>query len=224
MNSIYQRAMGECFEDLHPRIQERFGIHSGQGRAAIGRGRMDEIWRGPAYTLPFLYLGSWRNILFPEQGRDVPFEVQSWAYRDALGRETVTWMRSFGTWPRRRFDAYMTYSPRRGVIVDYLGSHQHLAVDIHPTVGEGGAMCLRSGRQRFYEGRLAFRIPGRLTGHAEVEESYDKGSDRFRIHVRVSNPLFGPLFGYHGHFRLEWVDATAGVPPSILSRRVESRD
>lgn len=68
---------------------------------------------------------------------------------------------------------------------------------------------------------LAFRIPGWLTGHAEVEESYDEGSDRFRTEVRVGNPLFGLPVGYRGRFRLEWVDAMADPPSSILPRRLE---
>ena len=54
---------------------------------------MHEIWRGPFYTLPFLMIGTWRNIMFPERGRDVPFEIENYAYRDSFGRETVTWMR-----------------------------------------------------------------------------------------------------------------------------------
>jgi len=29
---------------------------------------MDEIWRGKFFTLPFLYAGSWRRIMFPEHG------------------------------------------------------------------------------------------------------------------------------------------------------------
>src|SRR5262245_29009133 len=92
---------------------------------------MESVWHGPAYTLPFLYVGAWRRIMFPEHGRNVPFTIENYAYVDGLGRETVTWIRTFETRrPPRRFDAYMVYSERRGCIVDYLGTHQHLAVDL----------------------------------------------------------------------------------------------
>ena len=68
--------------------------------------------------------------MFPEQGEDVPFTIENYAYRDSFGRETVTWLRTFNMRKVRRFDAYMLYSQQRRKIVDYLGTHQHLAVDI----------------------------------------------------------------------------------------------
>ena len=49
----------------------------------------------------------------------------------------------------------MIYSDARRRIVDYLGSHEHLAVDIELAVDEEGGLRLRSGAQRFYEGSSA---------------------------------------------------------------------
>jgi hypothetical protein len=100
------------------------------GVASIGSGVMEHLWHGAAYTLPFLYVGTWRSIMFPERGRNVPFTIENYAYRDPLGRETVSWVGTFETTKRRRFDAYMIWSEQRGRIVDYLGTHQHLAVDL----------------------------------------------------------------------------------------------
>src|SRR5439155_17369092 len=97
VTSIYQRALGADFERLHPQIQRRFGFASGDGVAAIGTGVMDEIWRGGPHTLPFLYVGTWRRIMFPERAKRVPFRIENYAYVDALGRETVTWLRTFHT-------------------------------------------------------------------------------------------------------------------------------
>ncbi len=103
--SIYQRALGSDFRRLHPQIQRRFGLSCARPLAAVGRGRMDKLWHGRPFTLPFLYLGAWRSIMFPEQGRNVPFTIENFAYRDALGRDTVTWVRTFETRVVRRFDA-----------------------------------------------------------------------------------------------------------------------
>ena len=131
MTSIYQRAMGADFDRLHPMIQRRFGISTERGVASIGEGVMEEIWRGRFFTVPFLWFGSWRRIVFPDRGFNVPFRIENYAYMDPLGRETVTWIRSFTLHRRaRRFDAYMIYSDKRRRVVDYLGSHQHLAVDL----------------------------------------------------------------------------------------------
>lgn len=223
MTSIYQHALGSGFSRLHPEIQRRFGLCSRDRLAAIGHGIMDEVWRGPAFTLPFLYLGTWRRIMFPEHGRDIPFTLENYAYRDRFGRETVTWLRTFHTRPRRRFDAYMIYSSRRGRIVDYLGSHQHLAVDIHLDVDERGGLRLRSGEQRFYEGPLAFRFPWYFTGTADVCEWFDESSGEFRIEVSVSNRAWGPLFGYRGRFTVQWQPIET-VPPHARPRRQESRE
>ena len=222
MESIYQRAMGAEFERLHPKIQERFGIHSQSGMGFLGTGVMDEVWHGAAYTLPFLYIGTWRAIMFPERGKNVPFTIQNHAYADALGRETVTWVRTFQTSRPRRFDAYMIWSEKRGCIVDYLGTHQHLAVDLQLSVADNGGLRIRSGEQRFYEGAVRFRFPMLFSGEAEVCEWYDDAAGCFRIRVNASNRRWGPLFGYTGSFQSA---AVHPLPPQeILPRRLEARE
>jgi hypothetical protein len=225
MTSIYQDALGPAFERLHPQIQRRFGFSSADGVASIGTGVMDELWHGRFYTLPFLYLGAWRRIMFPEQGVNVPFTIQNYAYRDRFDRETVTWVRKFQTRRPRRFDATMILSPERGKIVDYLGTHQHLAVDIELAVDERGGLRLRSGEQRFHEGPLAFRFPMFFSGVAEVCEWYDDAIQKFRIEVNVSNRFWGPLFGYRGTFDVEWKAVGAGeVPADVKPHREERRE
>jgi hypothetical protein len=224
MKSIYERALGADFARLHPEIQRRFGFSSKDNTASIGTGVMEEIWHGPPYTLPFLYVGSWRSIMIPESGRDVPFQIVNYAYLDALGRETVTWIRTFHTKRRRRFDAYMIYSEQRQCIVDYLGTHQHLAVDIDLSVASNGGLRLRSSAQRFYEGPVGFSFPMLFSGVAEVCEWYDETENCFRIEVAVKNRTWGRLFGYKGHFQVEWRPVAADVPETFLPRRTERRE
>lgn len=190
---------------------------------------MEEVWRGPAWTVPFLHLGSWRHILVPVQGRDVPFTVENYPYVDRLGRETITFVRTFETpgrrGPRRaRFDASMVYDAHRGRVVDYLGSHQHLATDLSLEVGDDGSLTIRSHEQRFYEGPVAFRFPRTFTGPAVLRESYDDEEQRFRIRVEVVNHRFGPLFGYRGTFTCRWRPVgPEGVPAALLPLREERR-
>lgn len=225
MPSIYEQALGSDFKRLHPETQRRFALSSASGVASIGRGVMDEIWRGAFYTLPFLYVGTWRRIMFPEVGRQIPFTIENYAYLDALGRETVSWVRTFQSSRTRRFDAYMIYSATRGRIVDYLGSHQHLAVDIDLSVDEQGGLRLRSGAQRFYEGPFAFTFPMAFSGVADVREWFDDTIGRHRISVEVRNRTWGPLFGYRGSFDVEWVPVATPHPPDhIRPRRLERRD
>jgi len=223
MNSIYKRVLGSDFERLHPEVQRRFGFSSKDKVAAIGTGLMQEIWHGPVYTLPFLYIGSWRSIMFPESGRNVPFQILNYAYADSYGRETVTWIRVFQTRRPRRFDAYMVYSEQRRRIVDYLGTHQHLAVDIDLKVAPNGGIALRSGAQRFHEGPVGFSFPMLFSGVANVCEWYDEGDRCFRIEVDVQNKTWGPLFGYKGTFQVAW-QPIEHIPQEYFPRRTEYRE
>jgi len=225
MRSIYEQALGDAFRHLHPRIQERFGFSSTDRRASIGTGVMENVWRGKSFTLPFLYLGSWRRIMFPERGEAVPFTIRNYAYLDPYGRETVTWIRNFGTHRPRRFDAYMIYSKERECVVDYLGTHQHLAVDIQLSVDDRGGLRLRSGAQRFYEGFIAFKFPLAFSGVADVCEWFDDRDAKFHIEVNVHNDVWGPLFGYTGSFTAEWVTVNDGViPADLVPVRYERRE
>lgn len=225
MTSIYQSVMGSDFQRLHPQIQKRFGFSSQDGVASIGHGVMDEVWHGQLYTLPFLYLGTWRRIMFPERGRNVSFRIENYAYLDKFGRETVSWIRTFHTRKTRRFDAYMIHSATRGKIVDYLGSHQHLAVELDLSVDLRGGLRIRSGAQRFYEGPIAFRFPLLLSGIADVCEWYDDELEKFRIDVQVANRTWGRLFGYSGSFGVEWREVQqTGIPDYIRPFREEQRE
>jgi hypothetical protein len=119
----------------------------------------------------------------------------------------------------------MIYSEQRGRIVDYLGTHQHLAVDIDLSVDERGGIHLRSAAQRFYEGPLAFDFPMIFSGYADVHEWFDDRTNDFRISVRVTNPVWGPLFGYEGRFQVEWRPCASGdVPADMRPRREERRE
>ncbi len=223
MKSIYERVLGADFHRLHPQIQRRFGFTSADHLASIGHGVMDEVWHGPLYTLPFLYIGAWRRIMFPERGQHVPFTIQNYAFVDPLGRETVTWIRTFKMSKTRRFDAYMIYSEQRACVVDYMGSHEHLAVDLEMSVDEKGGLRLRSGAQRFYEGIIGFRFPLFFSGIADVCEWYDDTMGKFRIEVNVHNRIWGKLFGYRGAFDVKWQETTQ-VPADILPMRYEQRE
>ncbi len=225
MTSIFERALGSDFARLDPMLRKRFGVGLDSGYACVGRGRMQHIRRGPWWTVPFLHLGRVRNILVPHVGHDVPFTVENFPYRDPLGRETVTFVREFETSPQRtsRFDATMIWAQDRGRVIDYLGTHQHLAVDLDVSVDSEGGLFLTSHAQRFYEGRfIGFRFPMVFSGVAELHESFDDEAQVFRIDLEVRNPVFGFLFGYAGTFTCEFPPAT-DAPARLKPVRHESR-
>ncbi|NYF17923.1 hypothetical protein HDC37_002779 [Microbacterium sp. AK009] len=213
--------MGSDFDRLHPMMQRRFGVGLASGEACVGRGVMTSIRRGPWWTVPFLQIGRLRNILVPDVGEDVPFVIENYPYRDPFGRETVTFVREYVVREkRRRFDATMIRDGDR--VVDYLGTHQHLAVDLDLTVDDRGGLELRSDAQRFYEGPVAFSFPMFLSGRALLREWFDDADERFHVDLKVSNERFGFLFGYRGSFTCEWLSAT-DAPARVKPRRHERR-
>ncbi|WP_328788682.1 DUF4166 domain-containing protein [Streptomyces sp. NBC_00273] len=228
MTSIFRAHMGAAFDRLHPQIQRRFSVGLASGEGCIGRGTMERIWHGPAYVKPFLRLGGVRNILVPHEGRNVPFVIENLPYLDSFGRETVTFVRTFQLpGGAHRFDATMVHSPERDCVLDYLGTHQHLASDLHMSAEPDGSLLIRSGEHRFREGPLDVRVPDLIGGEAEVRESFDETTGRFRIRVRVVNRRFGPLFGYEGTFTASYVDArdrwASGLCGDLRPVREEAR-
>ncbi len=178
------------------------------------RGSMDDLWEKTQ-----------NPIMFPERGKNVPFTIENYAFIDDFGRETVSWIRTFKTSQTRRFDAYMIYSQERKRIVDYLGTHEHLAVDIDLSVDERGGLSLVSGSQRFYEGAVNFTFPMMFSGVANVCEWYDDKLQKYCIDVKVSNNTWGPLFGYKGTFDVEWAPNEPGtIPDHIKPTRQERRE
>ncbi|MGW2712460.1 DUF4166 domain-containing protein [Streptomyces argyrophyllae] len=225
MTSIFQAAMGPEFQRLHPALRRRFSVGLAGGEACTGRGVMDRIWHGPAFVKPFLALGATRNILVPRAGRNVPFVIENVPYRDTFGRETVSFVRTFHLPGRaRRFDAQMVLGPRGDRVLDYLGTHQHLATDLHFHAEPDGSLLIRSGAHRFREGPVDVRVPELVGATAEVRESYDETAGRFHVRVRVVNRWFGPLFGYEGSFTASYTDVRArGVRPGLRPVREEAR-
>lgn len=225
MASIYERILGQDFAKLHPRIRQRFGISSEDGIASVGCGEMQRIWYNKLAAVP-LYIGTFRHIMFPQGGGNIPFSIENYAYRDRFGRETVSWVRKF-KFPGavRHFDATMVFSEERERIVDYLGNKQHLAVDLEVAASPDGGIRIRSGEQRFYEGFLQFRFPRLLTGRADVHEWYDEREERFKITVDVQSPILGPVFRYEGAFQADFIPVKQeAIPVGIMPLREERRE
>jgi hypothetical protein len=222
VTSIFERALGEEFARLSPMMKKRFGVGLDAGYACVGTGVMSSIRRGPWWVVPFLQIGKLRNILIPDVGQNVPFTIENYPYRDPFGRETVTFVREYRVRKKTsRFDATMILD--HGRVLDYLGTHQHLAVDLDLRVEEDGSLSLTSNAQRFYEGRfIAFRFPMLFSGRAELHEQFDENAGVYKIKMEVRNRLFGFLFGYEGEFTCEFPVA-ADAPQRLKPVRHEAR-
>ncbi|SIQ75043.1 protein of unknown function [Haladaptatus litoreus] len=205
VTSLFERALGEEWTQLHPEIRERYGLVTDDGRTAIGRGRMTRLSRG-AIALPVLWLGTTQNFLFPEGGDDVSFEIRSDAFIDARGYEALTLRRRFETDPVRRFDDTMRWNPERNCITDFFGTDGRIVADIHLSVEDGG-LAIRLGDQWIRVGDRYVPFPKPLTADATLQDWYDEYAGRFRVAATVTNPFAGHIFGYQGTFDNDWQKA-----------------
>lgn len=222
MKSIYQKALGENFKRLHPKLQEKFGLTSTGGKAAISHGIMDEITGGLPFLRPLFRLGTGRRMVFPERGCNISFMLENYAYRDSYGRECIIWARTFDFGKKKRhFDAVMVYSEQKERIIDYFGSHQDFVSDLEFTVLDDGGLRIISKEQRLLPGDLAIPLPVFLRAEATVTERFLDETNEFFIHVQVRNPIVGTLFEYQGTFRTEYVHV---LPEEIPDRVIPVKE
>jgi hypothetical protein len=198
---------------------------SDDGLAQVGVGVMSEMTRSRLAGVAVVALGRMRRLELPAAGREVRYHLANYAYRDTFGRETFAYSRRFLLGHRvNRFDDTMVFSERRGCIVNYLGSHQDIAAELHLEPTKGGGVRMRGGNQRIYQGRLGLKLSGALAAKAEVVETFDEEAERFTITVDIA-AAGRRLFGYRGWFQLTEVPLTAeGIPHGIRPDRERRQD
>lgn len=222
--SILAGILGSDFEKLHPKVRERYAISSSGDRYVEASGVMEKIWSGSPLYYPFLLVGAQRNAMFPETGSNVPFRIENWAYRDGFGRETLTLNRTFSLRKERRFDEYVVVDPSAPNLVIYVGTHQHLAVELFPEVTPEGGLRLRTGRQRLFFAGMSVRFPLILSAEGDIREWYDDSSERLRIDGRVRNRILGDVFCCVGSFSSETKPVPVeGAPARVRPKREERR-
>ena len=199
--TIYKRILGEEFYRLHPKLQERYTLTAQNEFKAVGR--MKTVKSGRKWLYPFLLLMTKWKFLFPESGKDIPFEIVNRS-RSIEGKEEILWERVF-YFPNvtRRFHARMLADHENRVVQDYLGEPSLFYSDLVFEVIETGSLRIRSAAQRLVLGKWEIPLPSWLEGRVNVVEAYDDQKERFTISVSIHNILLGPILFYEGEFREE---------------------
>ncbi|WP_078410390.1 DUF4166 domain-containing protein [Priestia abyssalis] len=199
MSSIYRTILGDSYEKLHPKLQQRYDIT--EQRDFHGVGKMDEITGGSLWIRPFFRLGTKRRLFFPERGKDIPFTIYNEASVNEEGKTLVKWNRTFVFGEKRRFfDAVMSLNEQQDEIIDYFGEPPLLVSTLSFHVDDQGGMNISSKKQWLYIFGKNIPLPRSLYGKAMIMESFDDEQNCFRIKVEVRNPLAGALFSYNGTF------------------------
>jgi hypothetical protein len=204
MTGVIEREAGAAWDDLHPKVRERYGLSTdGEVGSVVGRGRMAELTHG-TLALPALLVGPLRNTLFPETGTDVPFEIRTDAFRDSRGREALAFRRAFevtdalGRERTRRYDSTMVYTEEHGAI-DFLGTGADAAVSVEARA-EDGALVLEAGDAWLPVAGRWIPLPDALGADVTVRDWYDDSEGCYRVELDVSNPLLGHVLGFEGSF------------------------
>ena len=197
MTSIFQRALGADFDRLHPRLRQRFGF-SADDAARLRRHRRDgpDLARPPATPCRSCTSAPPGNILFPEQRPGVPFTIENYAYRDGVrpGHAHLRPHLRGGARARRRRSTppWCTRRPR-----------QDRRLPRHPPalrrrLDAAGRRRRRAAHPHRRPAPARPALPGGAGRPGAGARVLDDDADCFRIQVRVTNPRFGPVFGYPG--------------------------
>lgn len=199
MKSIYERILGETYEQLHPKLQQRYRLKMDD--TFRGQGMMQEVSGGTLLVRLFLKLGVKYRLFFSERGKNIPFTIENTVYRNQQGKEVVTWNRTF-LFPKasRHFDAIMYSDDNQQEIIDAFGKPSVLVSTLSFQVNNG-AMYITPKKQWLLIFGKKISLPKWLYGQAEIIESYDEKKDCYCITVNVHNVLVGTVFAYSGTFQ-----------------------
>jgi hypothetical protein len=192
-DSVYQRVLGAELAGLKPELQSYFSGHAGVG---VGSGVFEVAGSRLRILRPVLAFLAWRRILFPEYGRDVPFDIINTPAPDGgLGA-----VRTFH-FPGR--DRALEDSMRvvDGRLHDFLGKRRGFEVRMMLTITDG-LLQMRSDRQWLHLGPL--RIPLLPIATVTVDESWSDGGQH--VDVRLRSPVVGEWFRYAGSFSYRYVE------------------
>lgn len=191
-SSVFQRVLGERFDDLDPRLQRYFGSIP-SGSTGFGRGVYDVAGSRVRVLRPVLAWMAWRRILFPEFAREVPFTVENTPGIDG----TLCARRTFA-FPARERIMEDTMSVVDGRLIDRLGRRRGLEVELDVVV-HNGALLLTSDRIRLRLAGVGIPLP-RLARVTVDERACPSHADRQLVDVRITSPLLGEIFRYSGSF------------------------
>jgi hypothetical protein len=200
VTALFERALGEDWADLHPKLRERYGVVAADDQEVIGRGVMTEL--SPSrLAAPVLWLGTRDDFLFPERGTDVPFTITTEAFVDDAGNEALFLERAFETDPPRQFVDTLRWNPERECITDLLGAGGRVVSDLHLGVDDG-ALTLELGTQWLRIAGRYVRLPGPLAVEGTLRDWYDDDAAAYNVAAEIRNPVF-TVFSYRGHFENE---------------------
>lgn len=137
----------------------------------------------------------------------MPFSIENRgdAHGNVHARRTLRFTR------RERVMVDRVYE-HRGWVVDALGAGGRLEAALQ-VFARDGALVARSAAVRVRLVGLWWRIPRAVRPRVELVERWDDEARQQHVDVRVSMPVIGEVYGYHGWFDYAVVAEEAGQVP-----------
>ena len=193
MSSAWEAALGDHLDELHPRIRAYVRAIP-PGSVGIGAGEFTEAGCQSAVMRPALWVAARFGIAFPEYGAGIPFTIENRADADGAIRATRTL--HFPTRTRVMVDHVREH---RGLAVDALGSDGRLEASLQVAARDGALVASSSAVRVRFVG-LWWPILRGVRPRVELVERWDDSAQRQHVDVRVSMPVLGTVYGYHGWF------------------------
>src|SRR5699024_2437256 len=73
--SIYEKELGDQYTKLHPMLQKRYDIRD--EKPIIAKGTMYDIVGVPKILYPLCWFVTVFKLVFPEQGKQIPFTIKN---------------------------------------------------------------------------------------------------------------------------------------------------
>ena len=217
--SVYQRVLGDEFAALTPELQRYFGMPDA-GSHGEGTGVFEVAGPAHRWLWPLFWVFAGEQILFPEYGRNVPFEVVNQPAGEALRATRVFHFAEQSARPRRATMTGRPVEPNRagkprdrvivdemrvidGVLHDFLGKHNRLEVALRLSVADGRLAMVSTGAWLWFGSRRV-RLPALLSARVVLTEQWE--DDHQRVSVALRHPLLGEVFVYRGMFDYRWVN------------------
>jgi hypothetical protein len=185
-DSPWQRALGDDFSRLHPRLLAYFSAIP-PGRVGRGTGTFDRLGTPRRWLWPVLRLLQRRRILFPVWELEVPFTIENRADGGSL-RAVRAFHLPGGD--RLMVDIVSIEDAR---LIDRLGDGGRLRTELAASVVDG-ALVLVSTSARWGRVPLPFAPRLRLT------ERFDDAVGRQHVALTLESPVVGRIYEYSGHF------------------------
>jgi len=194
--SVYKQLLGDRFERMHPKLQHRYATNAGDVFRA--KGVMHEISHGSALLTPFYYAATTMDFLFPEEGHDIPFDLEHRCIQTGDDLFDIDWHRNF-YFPEktRQFDSITRVDLATNHAYDLLGKPTMMRSNLLLDVTRDGHLITRTNAQHLLG---LVPLPGFFKGKAIVEDGYDDEQQCYTIYATVYNELLGTIIMYGGHF------------------------